>query len=1026
MPNGPAQERVIREALDRAGVLPAQVDYLEAHGTGTELGDPIEVRAAGRVYGEGRETGRPLLLGAVKTNVGHLEAAAGVAGAVKVLLALRHGRIPPHLHFETPNPRIEWEELPVRVVSEAAPWPVAEDRPPRAGVSSFGLSGTNAHLILEGYDEERHPEERRPVSRWGPSDRHRPPAADETPHAARTHRVLPLSARSDAALSELAARHLRFLTEDTPLADAAWTAGVGRKHFPCRAGLVFREVADLRERLRLLAANGVDREASGSAGAGVGKVAFLFPGEGVQWAGMGRDLYASEPRFREVLDRCDAVGAGGARGVAARRHVPGAGGVPRNRAVVLDRTEWTQPALFALSAALTPTVARGGSGSTGRGAGGTEPGNSAPCGRRARWGSKKPRSFAARCGSLMGSLPAGGGMAAVFAPLAAVEAEIGRTNARVSNTGLSVAAENGTHVVVSGPRRLVGSLQRRLAKRGVRTERLPTRYASHSELLDPVLDELERAAEELGWNAPEVPVVSSVTGREVGPEDVLDAGHWRRQARSPVRFAPGVGALARLGVGLLIEVGPRPEFAPLAAGCWPASDPVSPTGPSGAASGAPAVVASLGPETGFVEAVASAWEAGAEVSFAGLFAGERRCRVSLPTYPFQRERYWVETASRRRPAAGHPLLGVRRDARDGEVSFETELFATDPGWMSDHRVLGEVVAPGALYAAQGLAAFGERVADGGAGGGLLGDVQIHRPLVVSEEVGRTVQVVLDGEGGFEVVSRKRGDEVWDLHAAGAVRAGAEDGERVEVEGLTSGLTPTPAADFYRRTGERGIVLGPSFRVIEELWCSETEAVGALALPEALSEEGLGLHPVLLDGCFQVLGGVSALEVEDGAWLPFGWEALWISGSLPARMFCRARVRSGSDEGSGELRQADLDFYAPSGESLGGVRGFTLKRAERSAFLGLGVDDLLYEMEWRSGGPAGLLGAGFLRGPEAVAAGVGSPEEHLRSEGIEGSALAALGEELERESRHFALAALDELGWTREPGDRFEGEDFGAG
>ncbi len=566
VPNGPAQEDVIREALARAGVPPSSVDYLEAHGTGTELGDPIEVRAAASVYGEGREAERPLLLGSVKTNIGHLEGAAGVAGVIKVLASLRAGVIPKHLHFETPNPRIAWEELPVRVTAEATPWP-ERDRPRRAGVSSFGYSGTNAHLVLEGYPPARASSPGQ-FSRWGRGPARRPGIAGPPPGElesgaparesgapargpgaaalAARRRLLPLSGRSEAALGELAGRYAGWLGEGEEeadwerLSDMAWTAGVGRSHFGVRAGVVFGEGGELREALAELSASGGARAAVSSEAP---KVAFLFTGQGSQWVGMGRELYGTEPVFREVLDRCEGAFVE-ERGESLRAVMFGEEGAAGD----LDRTEWTQPALFALSAGLTElwrSVGVSPSAVLGHSVG--EIGAAWASGAL---GLEDGLRFAARRGALMGSLPAGGGMAAVFAPVEEVESEVQETNAGSEGAGLSVAAENGTHVVVSGPARLLTSLRRRLGERGVRTKGLRTSHAFHSGLMEPALLELEEAAGALRWEAPEIALVSNLTGREAGAEELGDGGYWRRQARERVRFGTGVEALAELGVGV--------------------------------------------------------------------------------------------------------------------------------------------------------------------------------------------------------------------------------------------------------------------------------------------------------------------------------------------------------------------------------------------------------------------------------------------------------------------------------------------
>ena len=995
-PNGRAQEELIREALSRAGVEPGSVDYLEAHGTGTPLGDPIELEAAAAAYGEGREPERPLLVGSVKPNVGHLEAAAGVAGVIKVLLSMREGAIPAQLHFEEPNPRLDWANLPVSVVSEPAPWE-ARERPRRAGVSSFGYSGTNAHIVIEAWDQEQ--ERRSSEEERRSSDRHRPPQAGETPFAKRPHRVFPLSGKTSGALAALAGRYRTWLGESdrgwTALSDAAWTAGVGRDHFACRAGIAFADAAELRERLEALAASPEDRTAREPGG---GKVGFLFTGQGSQWPGMGRDLYESEPVFRGVLDRCETVFRE-ERDASLLPVLFGNGGAGAGK---LDRTEWTQPALYALQSGLTALWAS--VGVRPDAVFGHSVGEVAAAAAAGVFDLEAGMRFATRRGALMGSLPRrgkrAGGMLAVFAPENAVSALLAETGAGSRGAKLELAADNGAHQVVTGPVGLLRRFEARLSKEGLRAVRLRTSHAFHSALMDPVLDELEAAVEDAA--APSAPLVAGLSGALL--EGVPDGAWWRRQAREPVRFAAAVEALAELGVGVLVEIGPHAVLGPMAAVAWP-----------GTASPAPVASLRNGGTGDFAAAVARVYEAGVDVAFAGLFAGERRRRVSLPAYPFQRDRYWVEPPERRPSGAGHPLLGARLDLRRGETAFEHELGAGDADWLSEHRVFGETVAPGALYAAQVLAALGEL---GRGPPAVLTGVQFRRPLVLAEP-GRSVQVLLDPEGRFEVASRAAGTE-WELHAEGGVGPGGAEEPPVALDALRQGLSPLPAADVYARLTERGIVHGPAFRVLGEVWAGPGTALAEVALPGGSDPGGPAAQAVLLDGAFQALYGASEFgDRDEGAWLPFACERLWLGSPLPERVWCRAEVGEGSDE----TREAELAFYTPAGEALGGALGLTLKRARRDAVSGSGVDDLLYEVCWREAPPLGAPGADFLTGPAAVASGLGPASGYLEAEGLDGDRVEALARELEREAQGAALRGLEALGWERRSGDRFEAEEL---
>ena len=795
VPNGPAQERVIREALKRAGLEPAEVDYLEAHGTGTALGDPIEINAASAVYGTGRDPARPLLVGSAKTNIGHLSAASGVAGLIKVLLSMAHGVIPKHLHFRDPSPRMDWDRLPLRVVSEAEQWPRREGCPARAAVSSFGASGTNAHLVLEGYGETAGPDDAllqagpAAVVGWPESASAYRPGEDEAcVPAARERRVLPLSGRTEGAVRALAGRYLEWLDERagwlTPggseaggpaapglLADMAWTAGVGRSHHPCRAALTFGEAGELRDKLAVLA-----QASSAPAGSGLKtKPAFLFAGYGSQWVGMGRDVYDREPVFRAVLDRCERA----FRDLRGASLLDAAFGDAAG-ADLKDPT-WGHPSVYAVQTGFTALLAS--AGIRPFAVMGYSLGEIAAAHVAGVFSLEDGLRFAALRGELMASLVAdpseAGHAVSVYESPERVAELMEQVNREHRGMESSVAAYAGAYQVVAGAPEVVGALQQRCDAEGVRAERLPVNVGFHSAVVDPILDGLEAAMEGVAVSPPALAMVSNVTGRVFRAGETLDGAYWRRQAREPVRFSGGVVALAELGVDVLVDVGPQPRVGLLATTVWPASPP-------------PAVVVGMrrpseedaGTSPGW--AAAEAYAAGLDLEFEGLFAGEERRRVLLPGYPFQRQRYWADAPRRRRRVgeADHPLLGGRRDSAGGETTFETELYASEPEWLQDYRVFGQVAASGALHGVMALSAAA--LAGGprsGGSGATVEDMQMHAPLVLpggcveeDEEPGA------HGAGGGE---RGRGvGAAWgeDLQQGGrrgevdAARGGADRGD----------------------------------------------------------------------------------------------------------------------------------------------------------------------------------------------------------------------------------------------------------
>ena len=1035
VPNGSAQELVIEAALASAGLDPALVDYVEAHGTGTTVGDPIEAQATGTAYGRARAPDRPLLIGSVKTNIGHLEAAAGVAALVKVLLAMRHRVIPRHLHFADPSPAIDWDNLPLKVVTEATPWPGNGAQPPRAGISGFGWSGTNAHLIVEGYPaaDNGQPEPGWPVG--APREIPAEPATAQSP-LPRPARFLSLSGKTPKALSDLARRYLHFLDRNRHLltdqslasdrffSDMAYTAGIGRSHFDYRAGLVFADLPSLQDQLTALAENEPADQSRPP-----GKLAFAYTGQASQWPGMGRTLYETEPAFRAVLERCDAALA---RDQSLLDVILGNAGD-------LDDPAWTQPAIYALECALTalwesiglrPDIVVGHS-----------LGEIAAAQAAGVFSLEDGLAFAAARGELMGSLPGNGAMAAVFAPARQVAEIVADVNSGHPDPapGISVAADNGDQQVVSGPASLIEAIVARFESANLWVARLKPSPAYHSAMVEPALPALRESLTTTTINPPRATFLSGLTGKPLPPDTLLDAGYWADQARNPVAFRACISALAELETGTVIEIGPQPVLGPMISLGWPnpQKSPINIASLRGPArNDAPAP-----PDQGFARPAARAYEAGLALQPAGLYAGERRHRIALPTYPFQRRRHWVKTG-RRRQAGEHPLLGRRHDSPRGPVQFESEISGQEPAWLSDHQVFGRVVAPGALYAALAGAAL----RPGGSGPVLIEDLQLHTALVLPEDQGddesgpvaRRLQVLLDpGESGsgrlVEIYSQGEGEEAWTQHAAARVSDPGPRGGvgQIQIDDLTAGFEARDVAGFYRDRAAGSIELGPQFRTLRRLWAGAGEAVGEVGLAGTAPDAGTPLHPVLLDGCFQVIAAARAeiAAAESLTYLPFAIERLWLDDCLPPEVLCHARMRAvESDAETPEVLTADLRIYDLQGSEVGSIEGYTVKRATRAALLSATVDvsDLLYEVAWRDRPlPPGMPSADFMPPPAAVAERAPAFSSYLAEVGVNQPGRLALLDDLELLSRRYAVATLDDLGWERRPGEIVDSEALRA-
>ena len=627
-PNGPAQEAVIRDALQSAGVSPAQVGYVEAHGTGTPLGDPIEVNALGAVLAEGRAPGAPLMLGSVKTNIGHLEAAAGVAGIVKTVIALQRREIPPHLHLKTLNPYIDWASLPVRVPTETTAWnPIDGTR--LAGVSSFGFSGTNAHVILE----------EAPLQ-----------AAQQVEGPSRTEHVLALSARDPQTLQDVATRYIGVLSDagssQPGLADVCFTANAGRSHFTHRVAVSGSTPEGMIEALTAYRAGGShSRLATGSRGAQPPRVAFLFPGQGPQYVGMARTLYDSSPVFRAALDECCDI----LDRLLPQPLRPVIFGEPGETSV-LDETSYAQPAMFAIEMALAALWRSWG----------IEPvavmGHSfgeyaAACVAGALSTADAARMVVAR-GRLVQALPRNGAMIVIEASEEAVSSALQSYGGRVA-----IAAINGpANTVISGERVAAEEIARRFAAAGSRTKALRVSHAFHSPLVDPVLDEFEREIAGTQYAEPSLALVSNLSGRLADLALIGRSAYWRDHMRESVRFADSVRALASQGVTHCIEMSPHPVLLGMGAECLEGAE----------VEWLPSLHRERADWTDLLAGLQRLYVCGAEVDWRGFDRGYPRKRLALPTYPFRERRHWMDIVGT--PAAASGISAATRWTRVSDAA----------------------------------------------------------------------------------------------------------------------------------------------------------------------------------------------------------------------------------------------------------------------------------------------------------------------------------------------------------------------
>ncbi|ETW96824.1 MAG: hypothetical protein ETSY1_25090 [Candidatus Entotheonella factor] len=926
-PNGPAQQAVIAQALMRAGIPPEAVGYVEAHGTGTALGDPIEVEALKAVLMPERPPGHEHLcwLGSVKANIGHLEAAAGMAALIKVLLMLRHRQILPQIHVDTLNPNIDLHDVPLRIPSHMTPW---QPGPAGyiAGISAFGFGGTNAHVVVEAAEVVPH----------------------EVPTPERPAHLLTLRAKSKTALKDLAGQFAAHVSGpmQIDLGDLAYTANTGRAKFAHRLAVTYTSADELATSLNtFVKGDNAARVTHGRSRRRPPKVAFLFTGQGAQYVGMGRQLYETHTVFREAFDHCDAM---------LQPHLDISLSVllyePEVDDARIHQTLYTQPMLFALGYALaqvwrswgiTPDAVIGHS--VGEYA--------AACTAGVFSLEDGLRLIAAR-GRLMQQLPQNGAMVAVLAATDAVQAALAPYEQSVA-----IAALNGPeHTVISGLREPVQQVVNVLTAQGIRCQSLSVSHAFHSPLMEPMMAEFAQVAQSVRYHEPHITLVAN---GEVDSGDVTNPDYWCQQVRQPVRFSQGIATLHQLGYDVLVEIGPSPTLLGMARRVLShaGTDPLL----------LPSLRRGRDDWRQMLQSLGALYVQGVSVDWQGLDAAYERRKIALPTYPFQRQRYWLEapqlTPRLQTSGSGqdHPLLGRRLTLpQSREIRFESQLSQQAPDWLMHHQVYGQVVVPAAVFLDMALcAAAHARLVTGQSLG--LAQVQLTQALPLPDDTRRTVQFILATEAPhrFHILSCPQGEEdqeaAWSSHVTGRLIIEASEGAQtariVDLEQLRQRFVQSvEVSDFYEHCRERGLNYGQWFRAVVGLWTADQEALGQVRLPEGERPawDDYRFHPVLLDACLQVCGATALETPSDAAWVPVGLEQLQVFQTPGPDLWVHAR-KTGLANRSG-LQDFQLEVLAPNGQTLATLDGLRLQRISPSAWAQAGSGlplDWLYDVRWET-------------------------------------------------------------------------------
>ncbi|MCH2245137.1 MAG: SDR family NAD(P)-dependent oxidoreductase [Crocosphaera sp.] len=1008
-PNGQSQQEVIRRALAKAQVKPHEISYVEAHGTGTSLGDPIEVNSLKAVLMDGRKVEQPCWIGSVKTNIGHLEAAAGIAGIIKVILSLEYGEIPPHLHLKQLNPYIELDKTPIKIPTAIQPWPSTE-RPPLAGVSSFGFGGTNAHIILEAAPAQ--------------NKSHTSEEINQNDHLSRPLHLFSLSAKTQKALEALVSKYEAYLSNQpqSAIADICFTANTGRSHFNHRIAVTASDTQELANQLKTIS---LGKESSGVFSSRLSnhsqspKIAFLFTGQGSQYINMGRQLYETQTIFRQTLNRCDEILSLYLDKSLLSILYPNADSEDITKVKTIDQTAYTQPALFALEYALAqvwlswgiqPDIVVGHS--VGEYVAATIAGI---------FSLEDGLKLIAYRGRLMQQLTAEGKMIAVMASLPKVHQLISPYRDKVS-----IAAINGSQsTVLSGAAEFVDKVKTNLESEGIKTKQLEVSHAFHSPLMEPMMKPFETVAHQITYHQPKIPVISNVTGTKAD-ENIATASYWVNHIRQPVKFAQSMETLHKEGYEVFLEVGSKPILLGMGRQCYPSDLGLW--------------LPSLRPQQAdwqqMLQSLTKLYLRGVPVNWSGFDQDYPRSKVLLPTYPFQRQSYWIENEPNYQQkqylsseTKSHPLLGTKVNCAGEQEIFASFVGEDSPAYLGDHRVFSTALFPTTGYLEIAAAASNYRWKTSIV---VVENLNIYQALTLSSGKLSSLQTILrpldETTCQFQIFSQDEQEEdKWKLHGTGTIKREEkpEEPTNINLEKYHGECSHSVDIDqHYQNCGRIGIEYGKSFQAITRLWSGLNQALAEIKLPQELTTQAVDyqFHPALLDAALQVVFQALPEQHNDKTYLPVGVEQFKIYGKPGLSLWVYASINQAMEKEQENLT-AQVTLVSPEGELIAMLKGLQVKSVTRTA-LPLtetkSITDWLYEVEWRTKGLLGRLATAEFLPPKDIQEKL-SPSLLKLVTHINDDNTSTITRRLDELSVDYIVHALLSMGWPYKLGETFNTE-----